>query len=192
MRSVTVGEESFPSITEAWRKGAAKSYCKLREYAANNKDTSTVNKDNRAKAVTVNGVEYESVTKAAVATEITTNRIHAEMAKTKSRVVVLSKKPLKEGRKHLPLTINGVLYPNLTQAVKSTGFSQNTIQKKLRTNEARVIHIEDDKRYKPLTVNGKEYPSAAKAALVTGICFTTLSKLRREQGDSVTTALTDF
>jgi hypothetical protein len=192
MRPVKVGEESFPSITEAWRRGAVKSYCKLRDYSANNKDTSTVNNDNRIKAVTLNGVEYESVTKAAAATEITTNRIHAEITRTKSRVIVLPNKPAKEGRKQLPLTINGVVYPNLTQAVKATGFSQNTIQKKLRSNVTRVIHIEDDKRFKPLTVNGKEYPSAAKAALATGICFTTLSKLRREQGDSVTTALTDF
>lgn len=189
-KPVTIEGVPFTSITEAWRAGAVRSYSRLRDSVAKNEAIETRPADKRVRTVTLNGIEYPSVTKAAELSEITVNRIHAEMTRSKSRVIVLSKTKTRPGRKELGLTINGKHYRTVPEACKSTGLTPNAIQKKLANNPSRTFNIELDKRVKPVIVNGVTYESMSEAVMKTGVCFSTLSKYYRNQGENITINLT--
>lgn len=191
-KPVTIGERTFDSLTHAWREGAVKSYGKLRERVKQSLDVTKTDLDNRERSVILNGVKYESITKASVATEITINRIHAEISRSKSRDIVLTKAIEKKTRNCIPLTLNGVLYSSTKEASTATGISQNTLQKKLKNNSSRVINYLPNSKLKPVSIGDTSYTSIAEASFKLGKCFATISKYRKKQSTSTANTVVDL
>lgn len=185
-KAVMVNGVPYDTLTDAWRSGTVKSYGKLRATVANNESADSAALDKRQKKVTVNGVEYSSVTQAAEKTDISINRIYNAIRIQKSRTVEISKVKTAPGRKTLELSVNGVNYASVAEASKATGVSVNAINKRLVNNASRCFVVHQDKRYKPITVNGVSYSSLSEAVMHTGICFSTIAKYKRLQGDNLT------